>query len=239
MNNNFLICKKCNYNNPLFSLNCESCNNLLRNRIPNIDLWNIIRRLIDEPVDAFRIIIQADKKNFSSLFVFFFAIKIYFLSIIVQSLLGIHKEINFLAILISILIVSVIWFIISFFIKYSLVKKIKTRIKDIFAVLSFSALPLVISLFVLTLLEFSVFGESLFSGNPSPFITKQTIAYLFSIIEVFLMLWWSILLYLGIYANTSNKLLSITITLVVILSFLLNIFLNYNEKFLWNLKQMY
>ncbi len=230
MNDNFLICKKCNSNNPLFLLNCESCNNLLRNRIPNIDLWNIIRRLIDEPVNAFQTIIQADKKNFSFLFVFFFAIKMYFLSIIVQSLLGIQKEMNFLAIFIYILIVFVIWFIISFIIKYSLLKKVKTRIKDSFAVISFSALPMVISLFILTLLEFAVYGESLFSGNPSPFIAKQTIAYLFSILEVFLILWWSILLFLGINTSISNKLLSLAITLVVILSLLLNIFYNFNKN---------
>jgi hypothetical protein len=61
---NFLICGNCQTQNPLYALNCKSCNSFLRSKISNIDLWDSIWNIFISPIDSAIKIIQAEKKNF-------------------------------------------------------------------------------------------------------------------------------------------------------------------------------
>ncbi|NOX19606.1 MAG: hypothetical protein GXO87_15160, partial [Chlorobi bacterium] len=65
MKNN-VICKNCGAENPFYLLTCKSCNAYIRDKVSNINLWEIIWKLIETPVEAFRQIIYAEHKNFTS-----------------------------------------------------------------------------------------------------------------------------------------------------------------------------
>ena len=56
---------------------------------------------------------------------------------------------------------------------------IPLRFKDTFALIIYSQIPYLFGLIILFPLELVIFGDYLFSKNPSPFTIKGTLAYLF------------------------------------------------------------
>ena len=68
-------CKKCNHINPAYKYICSECKSYLRERVVNIDLWNTIQLIIEDPHKAFKQIIFAEHKNFIIFISFFIAVK--------------------------------------------------------------------------------------------------------------------------------------------------------------------
>ena len=104
---------------------------------------------------------------------------------------------------------------------FSLLEKIflnrlknETRFKDNFTVLSFSLLPHVFGLIILFPIELVVFGGFLFSNNPSPFMLKETVAYMLLGFEVLLILWQLFLTTSAFYIQSRRLLLSVLFSLI-------------------------
>jgi hypothetical protein len=99
---------------------------------------------------------------------------------------------------------------------------IKTRYKDIFSILTYSLLPYFFAAFILFPIEIIIFGEYLFSVNPSPYIIKSFLAWAITGFEILLIIWSLFLLTMGIFAQTkSNKfsiIASASINLIIYLS---------------------
>ncbi len=72
---NIVTCPNCSSENPYYKETCSSCNSFIRDKISNLDLWNIIGLLIENPVKAFRQIIYSQHKNFIFFILFFVSIK--------------------------------------------------------------------------------------------------------------------------------------------------------------------
>jgi len=205
---NVIICKSCSTENPYYEVICLNCHSFLREKIFNIDLWKTIEVLIDSPVKAFRRIIQSEHKNFISLIFIFAVFKLFISSIFIS--LAIFKNEQALNFFITRFLFfaggMLILFIILSLLLLLVIKGggIKTRFKDLFAVLTYSLMPYSFAAIILFPIELIIFGQYLFSVNPSPFIIKSFFAWVLLSLEFLLILWSVFLTVTGIFAQTKS-----------------------------------
>jgi hypothetical protein len=233
--NNSRTCSNCSSENPHYAYICINCNSFIRERVFNIDLWNVIGLLIENPKKAFELIVCSEHKNFISFLLIFIAAKMLvntrFISLIT---LGTFNPFTSLylsyLIVFSILVVYLILFSICFtFISKSL--QINTRFRDNFSVLTYSLLPNVFGIIFLFIIELVVFGEYLFSINPTPFVIKGITAYIFAGAEILLIVWSVLLSFKAFKVQTDSLLYSIISTFVFY--FCLAIILFYSSKIIF------
>ncbi|NCQ16778.1 MAG: hypothetical protein GW805_00485 [Ignavibacteria bacterium] len=202
------ICPNCSEKNPLFRSVCKNCGRTLRDRLPGLDFWKLFVLLIEDPNQAFTQIIQSEQKNFATFMLFASLFKIYLLTTIISGIFSFAQFSLFNFIMFSAgSLVGII--LLGFLFKFVFNKKaFEFRIKDFYAGISYSFMPQLIGLFVIFTMEFIVFGEQIFTFNPSPFLIKKNFAYLFSILESGIIFWNIFLLSKMCFIYTSQKLLS-------------------------------
>jgi len=216
---NIILCKNCGSPNPSFGLICGNCKSYMREKIFNIDLWNIIGLLIESPQEAFKKIIFAEHKNFISFIVLMVAGKLLIDSMFIS--LAANKTEPFFGKLLSCYFILLFFLFCFLFIIAILLRiihrafKYDTRIKDNLALLIYSMIPHAFGLVILYLIELIVFGGDLFSNNPSPFTLKEFLAYTLLVFEALFILWSIFLFIMGIFTQTKNKLYSIIIVLLI------------------------
>lgn len=215
---NVIVCKNCGTENPYYEQTCKKCNSYLRDKIYNIDFWNVVYYLIETPKRAFTNIIQSDHKNMIIPITLFAALRILidiiFASIYVKRNLNPFN--NFIGNYFIVLgVFTAIWYSFAIILKgLDSVLGIKTRIKDYFAVIVYSQMGLLISLFVLFIIELIVFGTNLFGIDPSPFFLKEFLAYTLLGFEIAFRVWMGFLMIYGLYVQTRSILFSIFISLL-------------------------
>jgi hypothetical protein len=202
---NIVTCPNCSAENPYYKETCSSCNSFIRDKISNLDLWNIVGLLIENPVKAFRQIIYSQHKNFIYFVLFFVSIK-FLINARFISLLTIGRFTTNTSLLLSFLLIllSLIVFLALFafiFTRISSSAGFSTRFKDILSIVAYSQLPHVFGLVVLFPIELIIFGDYIFSLNPSPFVIKEMIAYTLLTVEALLILWSIILSVAAFYVH--------------------------------------
>jgi len=202
-------CKKCNHVNPPYKNICSECKSYLRERIVNIDLWDTIRLIIEDPAKSFRKIIFAEHKNFIIFITFFIAIK----NLIVARFfsvpeLGINGVVTSFVLSLVLIILVTSLLIVSF----SLVQKniyskkdIKLRFKDFYAVNTFSFTPYLFGLVFIFPVELVVLGGDIFSNNPYSFEIKPLITYILIGFELITIIWSFFLIYRSIVIINLSK----------------------------------
>lgn len=222
-----LICNSCRHENPIYYLNCEKCNSILRDKTVNIDLWSIISKLIDSPGEAFRKIIQSENKNFIFLHTVLIALKVFLACAVVLPYFSVPVTINFLTIFIFFgYTLAVLTFISLLIGAFARIKDLKTRFKDNFSILTYALMPVIFGMVILFPLEIAVFGETLFFPEPSPFMVKNTFAYIFLSLEILLFLWGMILTVAAIKQQIKNIFSSIVLgAFMIFLMFILPLLL--------------
>ena len=215
---NIIICKSCNDENPYYEVICSNCHSFLRDRIFNIDLWKTIEQLIETPVVAFRRIIQSEHKNFISLIFISAVFKLFISSIFISLLLFKNEQVlnlfitRFLYFAVGLFFLLVILsFLLLLVLKGS---GIKSRFKDLFALLTYSLIPYSFAAIILFPVELIIFGNYLFSVNPSPFIIKSFFAWVLLSLEVLLILWSLFLTATGTFAQTKSIKFSLANSLI-------------------------
>jgi hypothetical protein len=212
-------CNNCGAQNDFYKLNCDQCSALIRGRVVNIDLWNIIWLVIDSPQKAFQKIIHAEHKNFIILLSILAGMKV-FLDVQFSSnlIFGKSPDISefMLYLLVSIVLFVIIIVLISLGIKtLNLHMNIRTRLKDNIAIYIYSFLPLIFGLVLLLPVEYALFGNHWLTFDPSPFIVKTTPAWVLASLEIALHLWSIILTMVATFAYTGKKLYSIVTGFII------------------------
>lgn len=205
---NEIICKNCQSTNPFHQLTCLNCKAYLRERVYNLDLWKLLENLIESPVAGFKKIIYSEQKNFILFIIIISSIK-FFINTLFFSLIdpqNILLAANSIRNYLIVLALSVVIILIS-----SLIIRATnqifgnvTRNKDIISILSYSLVPNIFSLVILFPLELIFFGEYLFSNNPSPFLIKETVAYIFLSLELMIIAWTFFLTIMGLFTLTKS-----------------------------------
>jgi len=235
--NNSITCSNCASENPPYAYTCKNCNSYLRERVFNIDLWKVVGLLIESPKKGMETIVFSEHKNFISFLVILIAVKL-LVNIRFISLISIGSFNHSTSLYLSYLIVLGVFlvYLILFSICFTSINKllrISTRFRDNFALFTYSLLPNVFGIIILFILELVVFGEYLFSINPSPFVIKGFIAYIFAGAEIMIIVW-SIVLYYKVFKfQTDSLLYSIIYTFAFY--FCLAVILFYLSKFIFTL----
>jgi hypothetical protein len=215
---NTIICSSCSTPNPPFEYICRKCNSFIRSRVYNIDLWKIIGLLIERPGKAFEEIVYSEHKNFITFISLFITVKL-LVDIRFISMLTVGEYQATTNLFISYLIV--LGTISSFLLLYSFILKlvlrssnIETRFRDNLAMLIYALMPNVFGILFLFVLELVVFGDYLFSVNPTPFVIKGLIAYLFFGAEILIILWSIFLSYSALRMQSDSVYLGMLSTLI-------------------------
>jgi hypothetical protein len=233
--NNSISCPNCSAENPTYAYICNNCNSFLRERVFNIDLWNVIGLLIENPKKAMELIVFSEHKNFISILLIFISIKLLinarFISLI--SLGNFNPSTSLYLSYLIILGILLVYLVLFAFCLTSINKslQITTRLQDNFALLTYSLLPNVFGIIFLFIIELVVFGEYLFSINPTPFVIKGFIAYVFVGAEILLIVWSVVLSFKAFKVQTDSMLYSIIYTFVFY--FCLAVILFYSSKFIF------
>lgn len=219
---NTITCPHCNSENAFYNVICTKCRYYLRDRIYNIDLWTAISSLIDNPDKAFKNIIFSDHKNFIFFILLIITAK-YLISARFLAMLSIGEFQTTIELFFSYLILlsSVSIYFVLFTSIYRILcnhNDIYVRFKDVFSITIYSQIPFVLGLIVLFSLELVIFGDYLFSVNPTPFTIKGSIAYLFLAVEIGLILWSFFLVFKGFKIHTQSFSFSILATISFIAS---------------------
>ncbi|MEJ2614482.1 MAG: hypothetical protein P8Z35_05970 [Ignavibacteriaceae bacterium] len=215
---NSVICNNCQTENPFYKVICENCKSYIRDRVYNIDLGNIIARLIESPTSGFRTIIFSEHKNFLVVIILFSILKFEIDSIFIS--LFLKKEIislnNFAVDYLGLVLILPAVFLLFSYLVTILNRKTgyETRLLDNFSIYFYSFLPHIFALIVLFPLELVMFGEYLFSTNPSPFAIKEFIAYTLLVLELLIVIWSFFLTIMANYTQTKNVLYSIIISII-------------------------
>lgn len=215
---NSITCPSCSAENPPYVYICKNCRAFLRERIYNIDLWKVIGLLIENPKKAFQLIVYSEHKNFIFFIILFIATK-FLINARFLSMISLGDFVPITGIVLSYLLVlsaSVVYFLLFSFLSSVINKnlKINTRLRDNFAVLVYSLLPNTFGVIFLTVIELAMFGGYLFSVNPTPFVIKGFIAYMFAGAEILFILWTIFLTFVAMKVQT-NSILSSTIYTIV------------------------
>ena len=211
---NSVSCPNCKAENPFYNSICSSCKTYLRDRIYNLDLWALLSSIIENPSIAFRTVIFSEHKNFIVFLLLFLNIK-YLINTRFVSMISIGDFQSTVGLQISYLIILTVMF--SFFLTFAFLygwigklNDIYIRFKDTFALLIYSQIPLLFGLVILFTLELVIFGDYIFSINPTPFTIKGLIAYFFLLLEVGTIIWSIFLLFKAFHAQSHNFSFSLT-----------------------------
>lgn len=216
---NTVNCANCNTENPFYQLTCKNCNTYLRDRVYNVDLFKILGLLIESPKKAYQLIIFSEHKNFIYLVLFFASLKFYIdanlFSVWTSKLHQSHGSIIFeiaVILVLSFLLIFILAVINSFIEKSA---GLTNRTKDNFAIIIYSLIPHAFAVILLFPIELIMFGEYLFSTNPSPFAIKETIAYTMLVLECLTIIWSVFLLVIGNIVITKSMVYSLLIAFIV------------------------
>lgn len=223
-----ISCPTCATNNDPFSIICINCKGYLQNKVVNLDLGRMIWKIIEDPISAFREIGLAQNKNFALMLHGFLGIALTFTLmwhleigdrfegllelLIIGTLLGATAG------GIGMLMISTIFHLVT--------RSLGGRgsIRDSYALIGYSSVPILFSLILVFPIELMTFGMYLFAGNPSPYVIKPTLFLVLAGLDLTLFIWTVVLVILGtkvIHRLSTFKSIAIAFVLLVGL-FLLN-----------------
>jgi hypothetical protein len=202
-----ITCSVCQTENDQYATVCKKCGGFLQNRIPNLDLFDVLWKIIENPRSAFRLITIAEHKNY--------ALFLYTLSGIAIAFAGVwHFRLGdrfeniltliFLGTLIGIPLGLALCPIASS-LHWGLSKILgnKASFRNSLGITSYSLTPIVISLLFVLPIELLTFGMYFFTFNPPPITIKPMLYILLMGLDIALTLWSWVLLIIG--TNVGNQ----------------------------------
>lgn len=220
-----ITCPICNTKNLHLDVICKNCGSFLQQKIENINLFEVLWLLLENPKKGLRIVAIAKHKNYiiflsafigiSYTFKIFEVIRVYdFISKPLSIFLGgfiLGTGLGFI-ILATLTYLSIIL--------SKVFKLVKLKFKQIYSAYAFAGTPIIYILIFIFPLKIMNFGVHLFSNNPSAFIINPTVYWITEVLTYLCILYFLILLVI------SNLILfNLKIIKALILTFILIIFI--------------
>ena len=196
-----IVCPVCNSSNHHLAVVCTSCGSFLQRKVDNLDLFETSWTVLESPRRGFRSIAIAHHKNYvfalSSLagigfaFTYFWLVKA---GDVMTDLIGLLAAGISSGIIVGpfiVLLFSLILKVLTIF------GRTKVGYRNLYAVSSYSLLPVVISVFTLLPVELLTFGTFMFSRNPSPYLLKPVSYIVILSLDGMCALWTIVLLATG------------------------------------------
>jgi hypothetical protein len=213
-----ITCGVCKTENDEFAITCRNCKSYIQNRIPNLDFFDTVWKVIESPREAFHDITLAEHKNYSLLLFALFGIGLaltgfwYFkLGSRFESILDLMAEAIAIGIVLGFVSAAL------FSVLFSLTIKMmggKWGVRNSLGILAYATTPVSLSLAFILPVELLSFGMYLFTSNPDPYTLKPGIYVALISFDCAMALWAFVLSVVG--ASVSKQ-LSVVKSLVVIL----------------------
>jgi hypothetical protein len=192
-----IICSICKIENDQYATICKSCGGFLQNRVPNLDLFSTLWEMIENPKNAFRLIMRAEHKNYSLFLYCLFGVSLSFTGFWFWRIGEIFENILLLIFwaLVSGILMGIVLcpFLTSWHWILSVMLKGKATFKTSLGIMSYSFLPIIISSIFILPIKLLTFGMYLYTFNPHPFTVKPLVYSILIGLDIVLILW-SILL---------------------------------------------
>ncbi len=204
-----ITCSICKTENDEYAIICSNCKSYVQNRIPNLDFFETIWKVIESPRKAFHDITLAEHKNYSLLLFALFGVALSFsgfwyfrLGSRFDSLLDLLGKATGIGIIVG--------FICAFL--FTLLFEMMMRIfggkgttRNSLGVLAYATTPVSLSLMMILPIELLTFGMYLFTSNPDPYMIKPGMYVTLIGFDGIMALW---ALALGVLAATVSKQIS-------------------------------
>jgi hypothetical protein len=205
-----ITCTSCHAENDEFAIVCKSCKSYIQNRIPNLDFFDTVWKVIESPRKAFHDVTLAEHKNYSLLLFSLFGIALSFtgfwlfaLGARFESLLALLAE----AASIGVALGFVCAILFTFF--YEVTMRFvggKGTARSSLGILAYATTPVVLSLVLILPVKLLTFGMFLFTSNPNPYTIKPELYVTLIAVDCLMGLWSLILAVIG---STVGKQLSV------------------------------
>jgi len=195
-------CPVCSIQNHHLNVVCASCGGYVQGRIDNLDLFATIWSLIESPRRMFLSISLARYKNYSTIVPAIAGIGIVFM------LFWFIKAGDYTSSPLSLLVggtavgplvgvITVLWLSWGVYLVLK-IAGVTVRFRNLYAVLAYSFVPLLLSVFFILPLVFFSFGKYFFSLNPPPWLIKPVSYYIFVGLGSTVLLWTAFLIFTGV-----------------------------------------
>ena len=200
-------CSVCGTDNDDLAVLCSKCKSYLQTKVDTLDLFGTIWMLMESPRRAMKRILLARYKNYVYFLSALFGISLVYTVMWYRNLGKVYDDLFVLLVggliagpVVGILCVLLCSIVLSIFTR---LLKGKATVRNTFAVVAYSTVPIVLSLVFIFPVEVAVFGQSFFDNNPSPLVLKP-VEYIILIGLDFVATVWSwILLVEGIVVANS------------------------------------
>jgi hypothetical protein len=205
--NSMIICSVCRTENDKYAPICVKCGGFLQNRVPNLDLFDVIWKIIENPRKAFQLIMLAEHKNYALFLYTLFGISTAFAGFWYFRV-GDRFE-NVLPLILWALIIGIplgigLCPLVSLF--HWIVSKLfggRSTFRTSIGLSSYALIPIILSLVFVLPIELMTFGMYLFTFNPHPITIKPTLYIILIGFDIALVFWSYILLIVG--TNIGNQ----------------------------------
>jgi hypothetical protein len=214
-------CSVCGTDNDDLAVLCSTCKSYLQTKVDTLDLFGTIWLLIEAPRRAMKRIVLARYKNYVYFLSALFGISLVYTAMWYRNL---GKVFNDLFILLAggflagpvigilyLLLCSIVLVVFTRFLRG------KATVRNTFAVVAYSTVPIAFSLVFILPVEIAIFGLSFFDNNPSPLVLKPVEYVVLIVLDVAAALWsWALLVEGVVVANGFTRLKSVLAGVLVL-----------------------
>lgn len=217
-----ITCSVCGKQNDPLAVLCVSCRSFLQSKVDNLNLFETVWQLIENPGAAFKRIILARHKNYVVLLSSLMGVSMTFS---VCWLMNLGSQFENLLILVGIAVLVGIPLGLVFVTLLSVVVTAGVRLlrgraalRNCRAVLAYASMPMVLSLVAVLPLEIAIFGIDFFGVNPPPLVINP-LAYIGLLgFDALATLWSVLLLHKGVSVMSGfRKGKSLAVTLMAVM----------------------
>jgi hypothetical protein len=171
-----ITCAVCKTQNDEYAIVCTSCKSYIQNRIPNLDFFDTVWKVIESPRTAFHDITLAEHKNYSLLLFSLFGIALSFtgfwyfrLGLRFESLLDLLAVATGVGVIVGFVCAILVTGL------FEILARLfggKGSVRNSLAVLAYATTPVSLTLVLILPVELLTFGMYLFTANPDPYTFK-------------------------------------------------------------------
>jgi hypothetical protein len=186
-------CPNCGVENGDLMIVCIRCGGFLQARIPTLDLFDTVWRMIETPRKAMRRIVLAIHKNYTIFLSAFYGIGVAFFLLWVLNLGEVFPNLLYL-IFTAILIgpaLGIIHVFLASVIGVLVGRLLKTRMRfsNVLGVAAYATVPVNLSIVFILPIELMTFGLFMFADNPPPYVIKLVPYIIFMILDGLAVVW--------------------------------------------------
>ncbi len=206
-------CSVCGTENDDLAVLCKNCKSYLQTKVDTLDLFGTMWMLMEAPRRAMKRIVMARYKNYVYFLSALFGISLVYTIMWYRNLGKVFNDL-FILLLGGFLagpVVGIVFTLLCSVVLSTFARLLggKASVRNTFAVVAYSTVPIVFSLVFILPVEVAVFGLSFFDNNPSPLVLKPVEYVILIGMDILATMWSWILLVEGIVvANGFTRLKS-------------------------------